>query len=116
LNGETGSSARKRAAQGAALFAVLESFLFDTTQRTRPARFLPPFARRLVSRLNNLSFIPTCTIGEQADADRLEQRVAEVQRGGTVTVELERPADTRAFDYLLLKIAVEDARRPPFGP
>jgi len=42
--------------------------------------------------------------------------VAEVQRGGTVTVELERPADTRAFDYLLLKIAVEDARRPPFGP
>ncbi len=46
---------------------------------------------------------------DQADANRLEQGVAEIQRGGAVAVTLERHADTGAFDYLLLKLAVQDA-------
>ena len=47
---------------------------------------------------------------DQADADRLEQRVTEVQHSGIVAVTLERHQDAGAFDYLLLKLAVEDAR------
>ena len=47
---------------------------------------------------------------DQADADRLEQRVREIQSAGAVAVTLERHADTGAFDYLLLKLAVKDAR------
>lgn len=48
---------------------------------------------------------------DQADADRLEQRVTEVQHAGAVMVTLERHANMGAFDYLLLKLAVKDARR-----
>ncbi len=47
---------------------------------------------------------------DQADADCLEQRVTEIQRGDAVAVTLERHKDTGAFDYLLLKLAAEDAR------
>ena len=47
---------------------------------------------------------------DQADADRLEQRVTEIQSSGAVAVTLERHADTGAFDYLLMKLAVKDAR------
>ena len=47
---------------------------------------------------------------DQADADCLEQRVTEIQSGGAVAVTLERHKDTGAFDYLLLKLAAEDAR------
>ena len=47
---------------------------------------------------------------DQADADRLEQRVTEVQHSGVVAVTLERHADVGAFDYLLMKLAVKDAR------
>ena len=36
--------------------------------------------------------------------------MTEVQRGGAVAVALERHADAGAFDYLLLKLAVQDAR------
>ena len=47
---------------------------------------------------------------DQADADRLEQRVTEIQNSGAVEVVLERHKDAGAFDYLLLKVAAEDAR------
>lgn len=47
---------------------------------------------------------------DQADADRLQQRVTEVQHGGAVAVTLERHKDTGAFDYLLMKLAAKDAR------
>ena len=59
-----------------------------------------------------LVIIPVSKINadDQADADRLEQRVTEVQYSGTVTVTLERHRDAGAFDYLLLKLAVKDAR------
>lgn len=52
---------------------------------------------------------------DQADADRLEQRVteiqsADIQSGGAVAVTLEHHKDTGEFDYLLLRLAAEDAR------
>ncbi len=47
---------------------------------------------------------------DQADANCLQQRVSEIQGSGAVAVTLERHADTGAFDYLLLKLAVSDAR------
>ena len=47
---------------------------------------------------------------DQADADRLQQRVTEIQSSGAVGVTLERHKDTGAFDYLLLKLAAGDAR------
>ena len=47
---------------------------------------------------------------DQADADRLEQRVMEIQSSGSVAVTLERHKDTGAFDYLLMKLAAKDAR------
>ena len=47
---------------------------------------------------------------DQADAERLQQRVTEIKGSGAVGVELERHADTGAFDYLLMKLALTDAR------